>query len=89
LGLWFWTLAFELIFFVIEQHYQQDPDQRPMNNMPSHPSIGLALSGGAARGLAHRSVASLEENKIPINYIAGTSAGSIVGGAFCSRDANR
>ena len=58
-------------------------DQRP--NMPSHPSIGLALSGGAARGLAHIGVLrAFEENKIPINYIAGTSAGSIVGGAFAA-----
>jgi NTE family protein len=53
--------------------------------MPSHPSIGLALSGGAARGLAHIGVLrAFEENKIPINYIAGTSAGSIVGGAFAA-----
>jgi NTE family protein len=53
--------------------------------MPSHPSIGLALSGGAARGLAHVGVLrALVENKIPINYIAGTSAGSIVGGAFAA-----
>ena len=58
-------------------------DQRP--NMPSHPAIGLALSGGAARGLAHIGVLrAFEENKIPINYIAGTSAGSIVGGAFAA-----
>jgi NTE family protein len=53
--------------------------------MPSHPSIGLALSGGAARGLAHVGVLrALLENNIPINYIAGTSAGSIVGGAFAA-----
>ena len=49
----------------------------------SRPTIGLALSGGAARGIAHVGVVrALVENKIPIDYIAGTSAGSIVGGAF-------
>src|SRR6185503_2180505 len=49
----------------------------------SQPTIGLALSGGAARGIAHVGVVrALVENKIPIDYIAGTSAGSIVGGAY-------
>src|ERR1044072_6096516 len=50
-----------------------------------HPRIGLALSGGAARGMAHVGVVrALIENDIPIDCIAGTSAGSIVGGAFAS-----
>lgn len=41
--------------------------------------IGLALSGGAARGFAHLGVLKvLAENKIPIDCVAGTSAGSIV-----------
>ncbi len=45
--------------------------------------IGLALSGGAARGFAHLGVLKvLEENNIPIDFIAGTSAGSFAGGAF-------
>lgn len=49
------------------------------------PRIGLALSGGAARGLAHIGVfRALSENEIPIDCIAGTSAGSIVGGAVAS-----
>ena len=54
--------------------------------MPSSPpKIGLALSGGAARGIAHVGVLrALEENKIPIDCIAGTSAGSIVGGAYAA-----
>ena len=51
----------------------------------SLPTIGLALSGGAARGMAHVGVLrALVENKIPIDYIAGTSAGSMVGGAFAA-----
>ncbi len=46
---------------------------------------GLALSGGAARGFAHLGVLKvLEENGIPIDFIAGTSAGSFAGGAFAS-----
>src|ERR1041385_4413745 len=50
-----------------------------------YPRIGLALGGGAARGLAHVGVLrALIENDISIACIAGTSAGSIVGGAFAS-----
>jgi NTE family protein len=49
------------------------------------PTIGLALSGGAARGIAHVGVLrALAENEIPIDYVAGTSAGSLVGGAWAS-----
>ncbi len=47
--------------------------------------IGLALSGGAARGFAHLGVLKvLREHSIPIDFIAGTSAGSIAGGALAS-----
>ena len=47
--------------------------------------IGLALSGGGARGFAHIGVLkALVEHDIPIDLIAGTSAGSIVGGAFAA-----
>lgn len=47
--------------------------------------IGLALSGGGARGFAHIGVLKvLVENNIPIDMIAGTSAGSIIGGAFAA-----
>lgn len=51
----------------------------------STPKIGLALSGGAARGMAHIGVLrALVENDIPIDCLAGTSAGSIVAGAFAA-----
>lgn len=49
------------------------------------PRIGLALSGGAARGIAHVGVLkALAEYEIPVSCVAGTSAGSIVAGAFAS-----
>jgi NTE family protein len=48
-------------------------------------SVGLALSGGAARGIAHVGVLRvLSEHAIPIDYIAGTSAGALVGGALAA-----
>ncbi|TSA35221.1 MAG: hypothetical protein D4R64_10120 [Porphyromonadaceae bacterium] len=49
----------------------------------SRPKVGLVLSGGGAAGLAHIGVIKvLEEVGIPIDYVAGTSMGSIVGGMF-------
>jgi NTE family protein len=50
---------------------------------PRRPKIGLALGGGGARGAAHIGVLKvLEELRIPIDYIAGTSMGSVVGGLY-------
>ncbi len=47
--------------------------------------IGLALSGGGARGFAHIGVfKALEEHGIEFDYIAGTSAGSIIGAMHCA-----
>src|SRR5580693_245382 len=49
------------------------------------PRICLVLSGGGARGMAHIGVLKvLEELKIPIDCIAGTSMGAIVGGLYAS-----
>ncbi len=49
------------------------------------PRIGLALSGGGARGIAHIGVLKvLEEMRIPIHCVTGTSMGSIVGGTFAA-----
>ncbi len=57
----------------------------PQGSPDRYPRIGLALSGGAARGIAHVGVLkAFTEFQIPIDYIAGTSAGSLVGGAFAS-----
>jgi NTE family protein len=47
--------------------------------------VGLALGGGAARGFAHIGVLKvLQEEGIPVTSVAGTSAGSIIGAAFCA-----
>ncbi|MEO6393055.1 MAG: patatin-like phospholipase family protein, partial [Pyrinomonadaceae bacterium] len=53
--------------------------------MQSRPLIGLALSGGAARGLAHIGVLRVfREHGIPVDMVAGVSAGAIVGGAIAA-----
>jgi NTE family protein len=47
--------------------------------------IGLALGSGGPRGLAHIGVIkTLVKNNIPIDYIAGTSAGALIGGIYCA-----
>ncbi|WP_248745033.1 patatin-like phospholipase family protein [Pseudomonas sp. MWU12-2037] len=52
---------------------------------PPRPKIGLVLSGGAARGLAHIGVLkALEEQGIKIDAIAGTSMGAVIGGLYAS-----
>ena len=54
-------------------------------NEATRPKVGLVLSGGAARGLAHIGVLkALEEQGIKIDAIAGTSMGAVVGGLYAS-----
>jgi NTE family protein len=51
----------------------------------NRPNIGLALEGGGALGLAHVGVIQwLEEHRIPVEYIAGTSMGGLVGGIYAT-----
>ncbi|MCY0911548.1 patatin-like phospholipase family protein [Massilia sp. H27-R4] len=53
------------------------------DDMPRRPKIGLVLSGGGARGVAHIGVLKvLEDMRIPVDYVVGTSMGSIVAGAY-------
>ena len=60
-------------------------DAAPTKATETTPRIGLALSGGGARGIAHVGVLKvLEEMRIPIHCVTGTSMGSIVGGAFAA-----
>ena len=57
----------------------------PPVSEPPKPRIGLVLSGGAARGLAHIGVLkALEEQGIKIDAIAGTSMGAVIGGLYAS-----
>ncbi len=56
---------------------------RGSKNEPQRPKIGLALSGGGAKGAAHLGVIKfLEKNNIPVDYISGTSMGSFIGGMY-------
>jgi NTE family protein len=51
----------------------------------SRKKVGLALGGGSVRGLAHLGVlAVLERERIPIDFVAGSSVGSLIGALYCA-----
>jgi NTE family protein len=57
----------------------------PAAQPSSRPRIGLVLSGGGARGLAHVGVLKvLERARVPVDVIVGTSMGAIIGGLYAS-----
>ncbi len=63
---------------------QAAPDAAPAG-AKGRPRIGLVLSGGGARGIAHIGVLrALEEQHVPVDLITGTSMGSIVGGLYAA-----
>jgi NTE family protein len=73
------TLLFQLMLWspVGQAEVQRDGAKRP--------KIGLVLGGGGARGAAHIGVLKvLEQLRVPIDVVAGTSMGSIVGGLYAS-----
>src|SRR5260370_8821912 len=52
---------------------------------PGRPRVGLALAGGFARGIAHIGVLRvLREAGIPVDVVAGTSVGGLIGTAYCA-----
>jgi NTE family protein len=62
-------------------HSQQPPN----SNQTAHPKLGLVLEGGGALGLAHVGVITwLEEHRIPVSYVTGTSMGGLVGGLYAT-----
>ena len=76
---------FVVPFFAAAQ--EQPVPTQPSEHKAGNPrlKIGVALEGGGALGLAHIGVLQwLEENHVPIDYIAGTSMGGLVGGFFAT-----
>src|SRR5512147_1956841 len=62
-----------------------DPATSPPPPPPHRRTIGLVLSGGGARGGAHIGVLkALEELHVPVDYLAGTSIGAVVGGFYAA-----
>ena len=57
----------------------------PKSADAERPKIGLVLEGGGALGLAHIGVITwMEEHRIPVSYVAGTSMGGLVGGIYAT-----
>ena len=72
------------VFFVTASLVASQPVQA-QEKAQTRPKIGLALGGGGAKGGAHVGVLRLlEELNIPVDYIAGTSIGGIVGGLYAT-----
>ena len=67
------------------QAFGREFSRRPEEAAAPEVGLGVALGGGFARGIAHVGVLKvLEEENIPIRYIAGTSVGALIGAAYCS-----
>ena len=63
----------------------RDPEPLAPPARASRPKLGVALGGGFARGICHvGALKVLEEEGIPVDFVAGTSVGSIIGAAYCS-----
>ena len=84
-------LSIVLILCAIPSIAQQQPANPQTGAAPPRPSeakrqtVGLVLQGGGALGLAHVGVITwMEEHHIPIDYIAGTSMGGLVGGVYAT-----
>ena len=57
----------------------------PDSDIKPRPKVALVLSGGGARGFAHIGVLrALQELRIPVDFVVGTSMGSVVGGAYAA-----
>ena len=80
---WRWSSALILSLFAAGAHGEQ-PVEESIDDA-QRPRIGLVLGGGGARGGAHIGVLKeLERMRIPIDAIAGTSMGAIVGGLYAT-----
>jgi NTE family protein len=77
------ALCFLLALLTSAHAFAQPPT--PAQQTAARPRVGLVLSGGGARGLAHIGVLRvLEELKVPVDLVVGTSMGAVVGGAYAS-----
>lgn len=77
-------LLFAFICFGIISAQAQNPKQNVSLNAP-RPKVGVVLCGGGAKGAAHIGVLKyMEEMGIPVDYVAGTSMGSIIGGLYAA-----
>jgi NTE family protein len=80
---WRWSSALVLCLFAAVAGGEQPGDT--LDDAAQRPRVGLVLGGGGARGGAHIGVLKeLERRRIPVDVIAGTSMGAIVGGLYAT-----
>ncbi|MDE7236454.1 MAG: patatin-like phospholipase family protein, partial [Paramuribaculum sp.] len=76
------TLVATTLLYLTAVAHTAAPDS---TSFAGRQSVGLVLSGGGAKGIAHIGVIkALEEHNIPIDYVAGTSMGAIIGGLYAA-----
>ena len=76
-----WLKAF--VFCLLSFAFYHNATAQQVADSLTRPRIGLVLSGGGAKGFAHIGVLKvIEEAGLPIDYIGGTSMGSIIGGLY-------
>ena len=83
----FTTVVFLFLLFIPPCFAQivEEKEDPALARAAGRPKVGLVLSGGGARGVAHVGVLKvLEELRVPVDFIAGTSMGSLVGGIYAS-----
>jgi len=80
-----WPAAVLTMFVVAASGANAQPADDSAQSGQQRPRVGLVLGGGGARGAAHVGVLKeLERQRIPVDVIAGTSMGAIVGGLYAS-----
>ncbi|HSP92598.1 MAG TPA: patatin-like phospholipase family protein, partial [Vicinamibacterales bacterium] len=80
-----WIVALLLAAGLAAPASAQIPVDATQKEQPQRPRIGLALGGGGARGFAHIGVLQwLDEHRVPVDVIGGTSMGGLVGAAFAT-----
>jgi len=86
--IWFKGTSLHALSFILLLSFiftQESFSQEIKQDSVKRPKIGLVLSGGGAKGFAHIGVLKvLEEAGIKIDYIGGTSMGSVIGGLYAS-----
>ena len=82
-GSGFRVLSSGLIFCLLSFVFCQNTTAQQVTDSIARPRVGVVLSGGGAKGFAHiGALKVIEEAGLPIDYIAGTSMGSIIGGLY-------
>jgi NTE family protein len=80
-----WLVALLLAAGLAPRASAQAPARTSTDPQPARARIGLALGGGGARGFAHIGVLQwLDEHRVPVDVVAGTSMGGLVAGGFAT-----